>query len=83
MPQSALRSRLQPENQAGLRALLAYHVVPGRLSTARSATARRSRPSESGGHVVVGNASGMATVTQADVYASNGVAHVVDGVLMP
>ena len=35
------------------------------------------------GQVMVGNANGMATVTQANVYASNGVAHVIYAVLLP
>ncbi len=35
------------------------------------------------GQVMVGNSKGMATVTQANIYASNGVAHTIDTVVMP
>lgn len=91
VPQSALQSLLQPANQGQLQGVLTYHVVAGRLSAADLRDGQRLTTvngetlmvTKAGGKVMVGNASGMATVTQADVYASNGVAHVIDAVLMP
>lgn len=67
--------------------MLTYHVVPGRLSAAdlrdgqmlTTVNGAQLRVTKRGNTVMVGGA----TVTQANVYASNGVAHVIDRVLMP
>ena len=91
VPASALQSLMQPANKAQLQGVLTFHVVPGihtaaslrdgqRLTTASGETLMVTKAN---GRVMVGNSKGMATVTQADVYASNGVAHVIDAVLMP
>ena len=85
LPPGALDSLLA--NPAQLRAVLTYHVVPGRvtaaqvagLSTATTVQGEPVRISAAGGTVRVNNA----TVTQADIMASNGVIHVVDSVLLP
>ena len=74
-------------NKAKLRAVLLYHVVPGRvtaakvvkLSSATTANGERVRIRVKGSTVYVNNA----RVTQTDVVASNGVIHVVDRVLIP
>ena len=74
-------------NPAQLRAVLTYHVVPGRvtaaqvvgLSTATTVQGEPLRISAAGGTVRINSA----TVTQADIMASNGVIHVVDTVLLP
>ena len=91
VPESALNTLLMPENQAQLQGVLTYHVVPGRLSAAdlrdgqtlTTVNGETLRVTKADGQVRVGNDNGMATVTQANVYASNGVAHVIDSVLMP
>ena len=72
---------------ARLRAVLTYHVAPGRvtaaqvvgLSTATTVQGEPLRISAAGGTVRINSA----TVTQADIMASNGVIHVVDTVLLP
>lgn len=74
-------------NREQLRALLLYHVVPGRvtaaqvktMSSARTAQGGSLKVSTMGGRVMINDA----TVTRADIRASNGVIHVVDTVLMP
>ena len=74
-------------NPAQLRAVLLYHVVPGRvtaaqvtrLSSARTVQGAAVRINASGGTVRINDA----TVTRADVRASNGIIHVVDTVLLP
>lgn len=91
VPSSALQSLMQPASKAQLQGVLTYHVVPGRLSAAdlrdgqqlTTASGETLMVSKANGRVMVGNSKGMATVTQANVYASNGVAHVIDTVLMP
>jgi LPXTG-motif cell wall-anchored protein len=85
LPPGTLDSLLA--NPAQLRAVLTYHVVPGRvtaaqvagLSTATTVQGEPIRITATGGTVRINNA----TVTQADVMASNGVIHVVDTVLLP
>jgi uncharacterized surface protein with fasciclin (FAS1) repeats len=75
-------------NPEQLRAVLTYHVVPGRVMAAQvtnglSANSVQGSPltfQVGGGSVKVNNS---ATVVSADVAASNGVIHVIDTVLMP
>ena len=67
--------------------VLLYHVVPGRvtaaqvtrLSSARTVQGANVRINASGGTVRINDA----TVTRADVRASNGIIHVIDTVLLP
>lgn len=85
LPEGALDALLQDKEK--LAAVLTYHVVPGNipsgdvaaLSSARTVNGKELEISAEGGKVMVGGA----TVTQADVPASNGVIHVIDTVLLP
>lgn len=85
LPEGALDSLLQDKEK--LSAILTYHVVPGKvssadvaqLSMARTANGKDLKITAADGKVMVGNA----TVTQADVPATNGVIHVIDTVLLP
>jgi uncharacterized surface protein with fasciclin (FAS1) repeats len=75
------------KDKAKLRAVLLYHVVKGKVTAAqamklRSAKTLNGKPLAirvSGGKVLVGRA----TVTKADVMASNGVIHLINKVLIP
>lgn len=91
VPASMLESLMMAENKAQLQGVLTYHVVPG-VHTAASMRNGQTFTTVNGeiltvtkanGSVMIGNDNGMATVTQADVYASNGIAHVIDAVLVP
>jgi uncharacterized surface protein with fasciclin (FAS1) repeats len=87
LPTGTVDSLLKPENREQLKALLLYHVVPGRVSAATARTldgaatveGRRIRIRTSGASLRINEA----TVVSADVNASNGVIHVIDQVLMP
>ncbi|GBF05380.1 transforming growth factor-beta induced protein IG-H3 precursor [Deinococcus aerius] len=85
VPQDQLTALLN--NREQLRALLLYHVVPGRV-TAAQVSGLSSATTASGGTLNI-TASGNtvrindATVTRADIRASNGIIHVIDTVLMP
>ena len=67
--------------------VLTYHVVPGRVTarqvaqmpSAKTVSGKSVRIRASGGKVMIDDA----TVTQADVAATNGVIHAIDTVLMP
>ena len=75
------------KDKAKLRSVLLYHVVKGKvaaaqamkLSSAKTLQGKSLSIRVSGGKVLVGGA----TVTKADVMASNGVIHVVNKVLIP
>lgn len=87
LPAGTVDSLLRPENRDKLRALLQYHVVPGRVSSSQVATMSTGR-SVSGASIPIKTMNGRvmvggAEVVKADVMASNGVIHVVDTVLMP
>ncbi len=69
-----------------LQSILSHHVVPGKV-LARDVAGLKSAKTVQGGELRVHASHGVkindATVTQADVEASNGVIHVIDTVLMP
>ncbi|MCD0159286.1 fasciclin domain-containing protein [Deinococcus sp. 6GRE01] len=85
VPEADLNALLN--DPAQLKALLLYHVVPGRvtaaqvtkLTSAKTVNGANIRISTSGEMVMINDS----TVTKADVRASNGVIHVIDTVLMP
>ncbi|MDT8878732.1 fasciclin domain-containing protein [Halomonas saccharevitans] len=87
LPEGTVEDLLKPENQATLQAVLTYHVVPGMIM-AEDAMAADSATTVQGQDITITTMDGSvmiddATVIQADIEASNGVIHVIDGVLMP
>lgn len=99
LPAGTVDKLLTPEMKSDLTKLLTYHVVPGKVDAATltsqieagNGTATLTTvqggtltASAADGNVIVTDAQGnKATVTRADLMASNGVIHVVDTVLMP
>jgi uncharacterized surface protein with fasciclin (FAS1) repeats len=87
LPEGTVESLLQPENIEQLKSILAYHVVSGKvLSTDLSdgASAATLQGSDLSIRIADGSVSvNDATVTAADIGASNGVIHVIDTVLLP
>ena len=88
LPAGTVEDLVKPENKAKLTAILQMHVVSGKHmaaefsgKTADVATLGGEKVHIDGshGHVHVGKA----TVTAADLAASNGVIHVIDTVLLP
>lgn len=70
-----------------LRAVLLYHVVPGRLA-AKAVVARKTLKTLLGQRLTVAVRHGQVYVNQArvikaNVFASNGVIHVINAVLLP
>jgi len=88
LPPGTVESLLEPKNIDKLRAILLYHVVPGRV---RSATARTltSATTVEGRDVRVSLSRNgelrinESNVVKADIGASNGIIHVIDAVLLP
>jgi uncharacterized surface protein with fasciclin (FAS1) repeats len=99
LPAGTVDTLVKPENKDTLVKILTYHVVPGRISskqlmkmikqgggkaTLKTVQGEDLTASMSGGQIMLTDAKGgMATVTTADVFQSNGVIHVIDTVLMP
>ena len=99
LPAGAVDSLVQPANKATLTKILTYHVVSGRVSASdligriRTGGGRAALTTVEGGVltaslrgdsvILTDEKGGVATVTQADVFQSNGVIHVTDTVSMP
>jgi len=87
LPAGAVDNLLKPEMKADLTSVLTYHVVPGAVKAAdlkdgqkiKTVQGKELTVSIKDGKVMINGA----TVTTADVISSNGVTHVIDGVLMP
>ena len=87
LPEGTVDDLLKPENRDTLTAVLTYHVVPGKVM-AEDAMAADSATTVQGQDISITTMDGRvmvndATVIQPDIEASNGVIHVIDGVLMP
>jgi len=99
LPAGTVPTLLKPENKAMLSKILTYHVVAGKVSSAELAKEIKAGKGSatlktvSGGTltammqgkdiVLKDEKGGIAKVTQADVFQSNGVIHVIDTVEMP
>lgn len=86
MSQQTLDELLQPENKNRLAAILAYHVVPGKV-TSNEVIASSSATTLQGQRVNISKKDGVkinqAKLIITDVEATNGVIHIIDSVLMP
>jgi uncharacterized surface protein with fasciclin (FAS1) repeats len=88
LPKETLDSLVLPENAAKLKSILTYHVVAKKITAADIAGKKLDVKTVEGEKITVDATSGTvkvnnATVTTADVAASNGVIHVIDTVLLP
>ena len=99
LPAGTVETLLKPENKDQLVKVLTYHVVAGKVSSAdlvkmiKAGHGKAELKTVEGGTLIAtlmggkvmlaDEKGGMATVTIADVYQSNGVIHVVDSVLLP
>ena len=86
IPAETLTDLLKPENKEKLAGILTYHVVSGKVLAADAAKVTEAT-TVNGQEIKIDATSGVkindATVTTADVEASNGVIHIIDTVLMP
>lgn len=99
LPKETVPTLLKPENKGQLTGILTYHVVAGKMSAADLAAKAKEMGGkvelktvaggsitvmgENGGWVVVDANGGKSKITIADVNQSNGVIHVIDGVMLP
>jgi len=87
LPAGTLDDLLKPENKDKLTAILTYHVVAGKIMSGDIAGKTAMVDTVEGSKLSVDATNGVkvdeATVTTADIEASNGVIHVIDTVVMP
>ncbi len=99
LPAGTVDTLLKPENKAMLTGILTYHVVPGRLTATDIAAQAKANGGKAvfttvqgakltvwekdGSWYVRDAKGGTAKIGPADVLQSNGVIHVIDGVLLP
>lgn len=99
LPAGTVDTLVKPESKDQLTKILTYHVVAGKMDSKAIAKAIKkghgtaTLKTVQGGSltakmdgaklVLTDEKGGTSTVTTADVYQSNGVAHVIDTVLMP
>jgi uncharacterized surface protein with fasciclin (FAS1) repeats len=86
LPADVLQRLLETGNRAILTKVLTFHVVPGRLTASQLQNGQTLTTVE-GTQLPVTVANGVVTVggarvTTADVSASNGVVHLIDGVML-
>ncbi len=99
VPKATVDTLMKPANKADLAKVLTYHVVPGKMTAADLAQAIKASGGTAklktvqgedltltmAGDMIkiAGKGGSMAMVSTADVMQSNGVVHVIDGVLTP
>lgn len=87
LPEGTIDSLLKPESKQKLASILTYHVVSGglmasdvvKLSEAKTVNGQSLSIKTVGGVVMVDSA----RVIKTDIKCSNGVIHVIDGVVLP
>jgi len=99
LPAGTVESLLKPENKAQLSKILTYHVVSGNLDAAAVvdaikkgkgkvelttvSTGKLTASMDKGKVKLTDESGNSAYVTATDLKGSNGVIHVIDGVLLP
>merc|ERR1711908_233048 len=92
LPEGTVDSLLKPENKAQLADILTYHVLPEQVLSTDLKAFQRVQTVEGKNLHVIKNKAGVFTgpdskslkkVVGADNLASNGVAHIIDGVMIP
>lgn len=87
LPAGTVESLVSPENKGKLTSILTYHVVAGKVLSTDLSNGMKAQ-TVNGGEITITIADGKvmvngAQVVLADVATSNGVIHVIDGVLLP
>jgi len=87
LPEGTLDTLLMEENQDQLAGILTFHVVPGEFKAEDLAGKVTTVETVNGQSVTIDGTDGVTVndtnVISADVKASNGIIHVIDGVLLP
>ncbi|SEJ75208.1 Uncaracterized surface protein containing fasciclin (FAS1) repeats [Cyclobacterium xiamenense] len=87
LPAGTVESLLKPENKDQLVKILTYHVIPGSIKSSdlkdgmevETVQGQKVTVKLAGGKAMINKA----TVTAADIEATNGMVHVIDTVILP
>ncbi|CTQ48811.1 fasciclin domain-containing protein [Jannaschia donghaensis] len=86
LPEGTVENLLLPENQEQLVDILTYHVVPGAVMSGDLSDGMEAQAVNEG-TLVIGTEGGVTVngvnVVTPDIETTNGVIHVIDGVLIP
>lgn len=87
LPKTTLEDLMKPENKAKLQDILQYHVYVGTLSTDLMQDGQTLNQ-VNGGNITISKKDGKVIINNsativASIPASNGIIHVIDGVLLP
>jgi transforming growth factor-beta-induced protein len=86
IPDAKMNALLNETDQAGLRALLSYHVLPG-IFTAANISGLKSTPTVTGVEVTFSDTNGLKVngsgVQARNIQARDGIVHAIDTVLTP
>jgi uncharacterized surface protein with fasciclin (FAS1) repeats len=91
LPAGTLSTLLKPANKAELTSILTYHVVPGARKAAdimpgalKTVNGATFTVNDTNGKLTITDGKGDSVeIVQTNLIASNGVVHVISGVLMP
>ena len=87
LPAGTVESLLEPENKQKLTDVLTYHVVPGAVYASDVVELSEAATVQGGAITITVADDGVmvdnAKVVTTDIEASNGVIHVIDGVILP
>lgn len=87
LPDGTVESLLEPENRDQLIDILTYHVVSGEVMSGDLSNGMMAETVQGSQITISVSDDGVtvndATVSTADVEASNGVVHIIDSVMMP
>lgn len=91
LPAGTLSKLLEPANKAELTSILTYHVVPGSLKASdimpgavKTLNGASFTVNDTDGKLSITDGKGNTVkIVQTNIIASNGVVHVISGVLMP
>lgn len=85
LPAGTVEALLQ--NPDKLRAILLYHVVPGKVTAAQVVKLKSAKTAQGSSVKIRADKSGVmlneANVVKTDIMTSNGVIHVIDSVILP
>jgi uncharacterized surface protein with fasciclin (FAS1) repeats len=87
LPAGTVQELVKPENKDKLTAILLLHVLPGAVKSTDVAGKQLDAKTAGGGSVNVDGTNGVtvdgAKVVTADIACTNGIIHVIDGVILP